>query len=67
MNAFKRYCKSKGIRSAEDYAYLPMEMGNITLIDVEFDAEHATVKQYFTVGTTVMTVNRDGFVEYGFR
>lgn len=62
MTAFKKYCKSKGWTTEEDYPCMPhQERGsNIVIEAIRFNAEDASIVTEMNIGTQTIWMGRDG-------
>jgi hypothetical protein len=66
MNRFKKYVQSKGIKLEQDYIYLPMQIGSVTVEAVFCNAQEAKVVTCYDVGTGITKFDRYGNIEQDF-
>ena len=66
MTAFKRYIRSKGYKTEEDYPCIPYQplRSNIVILGIYADAEKACLITEHNIGTSFYYFGRDGEVEW---
>ena len=66
MNRFKKYVKSKGIKLADDYPFLPFEEYPTIVVDdcIVITSECKVIKRYLSLGDVVITFTKDGKIIY---
>lgn len=64
MTKYKKYLREHGLRTDEDYPYLPIEIGGVILegVRVHIENNHLFIDHYYTSLVTRREVKRDGSI-----
>lgn len=69
MTRYKKYVREKGYKLENDYEYLPYHSKHTPTLEgvrTKIENDKIVVLQFYVVGTSIITIDRFGNVEFDF-